>query len=304
MWSLSAHKQFKRCARQWFFANSMANGKAKNDPERVEATRLAKLKTLAAWRGLVVDQVISAYLIPQVKNRQVPSLTQTLLVARSIFDTWYQMAKDAPASGRKLEVGLLDIETKGFVDPMELDEAWHEIETALTNLLLDEELLSELRSAAYLVDQRTLWYQVSNTAVKGIPDLMAFWHDRPPTIYDWKVHLHGTLSYEQQLLVYALALGRGKPQKDLGQYLQPYAAEDTQLTEVQLITHTTGHKRHYTVTATKLDETELFIADSLLRMYLADTNRSYAQSSADDYATADDPQVCFSCPFSKLCKQL
>ena len=261
MWSISAHKQFKRCQRQWFYKNIMADGRVKKDPQRIEATRLSKLKTVAAWRGLVVDQVITAYLIPQLKIKQVPTLERVLSSARSIFDKWYEMASTPLQAGQKLQYGLLDIETKGSVDPDALEQAWNEIVTALTNFVNDEELLAELRSADYLLDQRPLWCKVSDRSVKGIPDLVAFWHDRPPVIYDWKVNFYGTLSHEQQLLVYApYANQMVNVTQILRQYLLHHEPEATRLTEVQLITHTGGHKREYTVTTTKLEDTESFIA--------------------------------------------
>ncbi len=303
MWSISAHKQFKRCQRQWFYKNIMADGRVKKDPQRIEATRLSKLKTVAAWRGLVVDQVITAYLIPQLKIKQIPTLERVLSSARSIFDKWYEMASKPLPAGQKLQYGLLDIETKGFVDPDALERAWNEIVTALTNFMNDEELLAELRSADYLLDQRSLWCKVSNMQVKGIPDLVAFWNGRPPVIYDWKVNFYDTLSHEQQLLVYALTLTNGKSHADFEQYLLNHEPEATRLTEVQLITHTGGHKREYTVTTTKLEDTESFISDSMLSMYLAGTHRTYGQSCASDYDTTDDPQICSTCPFFKFCKQ-
>lgn len=281
----------------------MADGRVKKDPQRIEATRLAKLKTLAAWRGLVVDQVITAHIVPQLRLKQIPTLEKVISTARSIFDKWYELASAPLAEGKKVEYGLLEIETKGFVEPASLEQAWSEIVKALTNFMNDADLLAELRSAAYLLDQRVLWCKVSNTSVKGIPDLVAFWNDRPPVIYDWKVNFYGSLSHEQQLLIYALALNKGKLHDDFEQYLRGYTPEATRLTEVQLITHTTGHKRTYTVTTTKLDDTESFISDSMLSMRLAGTHRSYAQSCASDYDTADDPQVCSTCPFSKFCKQ-
>ncbi|GAB4039845.1 PD-(D/E)XK nuclease family protein [Spirosoma gilvum] len=303
IWSLSAHKQFKRCRRQWFYKNVMADGRVKKDPVRIEATRLSKLVTVAAWRGLVVDQVITVYIIPQLRMKQIPVLSKVLTVARSIFDKQLQLASLPLYSGQKLEIGLLDIEAKGFVDSDDLEQAWHEIETALTNFLQDQDLLFELMSADYLVEQRAMWFKVGNFSGQGFPDLIAFWRNKPPIIYDWKVHFYGTLTYEQQLLVYALALAKGSPQSDFSDYLVGHLPESTRLTEVQLITHTTGHKRQYTVTTSKLEGTESFIADSLLSMYLAGAHRPYAQSCVDDYATTDNPEICTTCSFNKLCKQ-
>lgn len=303
MWSYSAHKQFKRCQRQWFYKNVMAKGQAKKDPLRVEATRLSKLKTIAAWRGLIVDQVITVSVIPQLKMKRVPTLEQVLSAAQNVFNKWYEQATTPLQPGQQVEVGLLEIETNGFVSPETLSIAWNDIERALTNFMQDDVLIRELLSADYLIEQRHLFFKAGQSTTRGTPDLIAFWHNQPPVIYDWKVHFFGTTSHERQLLVYALALVRGKPHVDFEQYLTGSKLEDTRLTEVQLITQSTGYKRTYSVTATKLEATESFISDSILSMYLAGATRTYAQSSANDYDTAADPEACSTCAFHKLCKQ-
>lgn len=303
MWSLSAHKQFKRCPRQWFYKYVMADGRVKRDPLRIEAYRLSKLKTIAAWRGLLVDQVISVFILPRLRQKRLPTLQEVLSTARRIFDKWYELATTPLPQGQKLEVGLLEMETKGFVSSEALSIAWKDVESALTNFMKNETLLVELISADYLAEQQTLWCRVSNNSVKGIPDLIAFWRNRPPIIYDWKVHFYGTTSHERQLLIYALALANNKSRADFEPYLAGHQPENTGLTEVQLISQSTGYQRTYTVTTTKLDETRAYIANSMLSMYLAGTHRKYNQSSADDYDTADDPEVCSTCAFCKLCKQ-
>lgn len=301
-WSLSAYKQFKRCQRQWFYKHVMADGRVKRDAQRIEAHRLSKLKTIAAWRGLVVDHVITVFIIPRLKQKRVPTLKEVLSTARRIFDTWYALAT-TPQNEQKVEVGLLEFEINGFVSPDAVSMAWQDVENALTNFMEDEKLLKELLSADYLAEQKILWCQVSKTSVQGVPDLIAFRRNQPPVIYDWKVHFYGTTSHERQLLIYALALATGKPRPDFEPYLAGHRPENTGLTEVQLISQSTGYQRSYTVTTTKLDETRQYIANGMLSMYLAGTSRKYNQSSASDYYTADDPQVCVSCAFCKLCKQ-
>jgi hypothetical protein len=281
----------------------MADERVKKDPLRIEATRLAKLKTVAAWRGLVVDQIITAYIVPKLKRKSIPTIDQVLSIARSVFDKQYNIACSSLQNGQKFEIGLLEIETKGFVEQAELDQAWQEVERALINFINHKALLTELLSAEYLVEQRYLWFKVGNLSVQGIPDLIAFSYSRPPIIYDWKVHFYGTISYEQQLLVYALGLAKGKQHRDFAKYTDGKLLEETQLTEVQLINQPSCYCRSYTLTAEKLEQTEMFISDSQLSMYLAGTHRTYAQSRASDYDTTDNPDNCTTCSFYKLCKQ-
>ncbi|MDO1449552.1 PD-(D/E)XK nuclease family protein [Rhodocytophaga aerolata] len=303
IWSPSAHKIFSRCPRQWFYKNVMADGRVKKDPLRIEATRLSKLKTIEAWRGMVVDQVISDFIIPRLNRKMTIVKDEVISIARKIFDKQFELACLAPQNYSKIEVGLLEIENGSSISSEQIEKAWAEVESALNNFLLDEELQSELKSGDYLVPQRPLTFKVGSFSVRGFPDLILFRQNSPPIIYDWKVHFFGTISYEQQLMVYALALTRIKPHVDFERYIIGHVGEDIRLTEVQLISHNSNYKRHYYVTSSKLEEIESFISDSLLKMYLAGGYRKYSEISASDFDTTHYPENCTFCSFTKLCKK-
>ncbi len=61
-----------------------ASAKAK-DPERREAHRLSKLETIQAWRGKIVDTVISHTIIPSIARRWPYSLAEAQRVAENLF---------------------------------------------------------------------------------------------------------------------------------------------------------------------------------------------------------------------------
>ncbi len=82
-WSFSAHNSFRKCARQWFYKQHLANHKAK-DPLRQEAYRLSKLENIFAWRGKIVDDTISLFIIPSLRNRPV-TLAQATAYADRLF---------------------------------------------------------------------------------------------------------------------------------------------------------------------------------------------------------------------------
>ncbi len=179
-WSVTAAKQFDRCQRPWFYKKIMADGKVKRDPLRIEATRLGRLKTVHAWRGLVVDHVISDLVIPALNQKLVPERERVISVAQSVFDKQLELACKPIGTGRKIEIGLLDMETKGFVDDAQITQAWEETTTALDNFLINDVLISSLLSADYLVPQRGLTFKVGDFSVRGFPDLIAFRHNAPP----------------------------------------------------------------------------------------------------------------------------
>ena len=59
-WSYSSSRSFKQCQKQWFFKNVVASAKSK-DPFRRRAYMLSKLQSISAWRGKIVDDVISNF---------------------------------------------------------------------------------------------------------------------------------------------------------------------------------------------------------------------------------------------------
>src|SRR6266702_3041144 len=102
MISYSEVQQFRRCQRQWFFKNVCANALAKKAPQRREAYVLSKLQSLSAWRGSLVDRVISTYLLPELRRRSLPSLDSLLREARRLFDIQRAFA----TAHRVREVGM------------------------------------------------------------------------------------------------------------------------------------------------------------------------------------------------------
>ena len=67
-WSLSGSKTFRRCQRQWFYKNCVANGVTK-DPVRRNIYLLGKLQTIAGWRGSIVDHAIEMGVVPALQIR-------------------------------------------------------------------------------------------------------------------------------------------------------------------------------------------------------------------------------------------
>ena len=65
-WSISESRTFKRCQRQWYYKNLLASPTAK-DPLRHTAYLLGKLQSISAWRGNLVDAVISETVLPAVR---------------------------------------------------------------------------------------------------------------------------------------------------------------------------------------------------------------------------------------------
>lgn len=221
VWSVSDAKTFDRCPRQWFFKNKVANAIAKKDPRRREAYLLSRMDSLAAWRGRVVEQVIDANILPVLQGRALPDLGTVLSQARQRFETQLEYALEhrvrqpgfAKGNAGEAFAALRDVEFGQAPDARQIASAWEEVERALTYLIGESDLLQQLMAATWLAPQRTLHFKLDTLeaeplTVRCVPDLIAFYWDRPPLIVDWKVHTFGTTGYRMQLLTYALALSR------------------------------------------------------------------------------------------------
>lgn len=93
-WSYSASRSFRQCQRQWFFKNVVASARAK-DPFRKRAYLLSKLQSVSAWRGRIVDDVISNLIIPQLNRGNLVSLREAKNRARDLFDDATEYDQDA-----------------------------------------------------------------------------------------------------------------------------------------------------------------------------------------------------------------
>lgn len=304
-WSPSMHKTLNRCTRQWYFKHKAAHSLAKNDPERIEITRLSKLKTIQAWRGGIVDQIISELIIQRIRRKEDLSATKILLTARKVFDKQFLLATGhSMGNGFKPEFSFVDFEYGRVITEDIKGESWREIELAINNFLNDEALIQELRGAEMLLPQWVLQFQHDGVNVKAIPDLIAFSSVSAPKIYDWKVHTEGIHANEMQLLSYAVALTRARPQDRYAEYLLGINPSEIALTEVQLIADGVGHKRSYQANEENVKRVEDLISSNMLKIHGMGGDLKYAKIQASDFETTDFPGTCKNCPFQKPCKSV
>ena len=150
------------------------------------------------------------------------------------------------------------------------------------------------------VDQRSLSFRLAGVSIQAIPDLIVFFEDRPPLILDWKVHAFGLFDAFQQLVLYAMALTRGKPHRDFPTSLAGVGAEDVELMEVQLLNRTV--RRHH---ATEADVTALEeeVAESAYAMRRLVNGRKAQLIDVEELEGAYGPEACARCQYRKLCWQ-
>src|SRR5690242_4573886 len=91
-WSFSNQRRFRACQRQWYYQEVVAHHAA-NDPQRRLAYELSKLQSLSAWRGTLIDSVLTDKVIAGIITRRFPSLDEALSFAKQRFDAQVQFAR-------------------------------------------------------------------------------------------------------------------------------------------------------------------------------------------------------------------
>jgi len=309
IWSISSHKQFQRCRRQWFYKNKVADDRVKNNLFRKEVTLLSKLQTIQSWRGTIVDNIISRLLVNALNNKRPIVKEYFLKEALDAFEKQLEYAvfqkyrEPGSTYSDPNFSALLAFEFGSTTFDEELNEAKQDIEIALFNLLEDVDFLDYLKSAKKLISQRTLTYTYNQFSVQAKPDLIVFFHDAAPHIFDWKVHTYGTYTYDEQLVSYAIALNKVaeiKPHIDFPTNLSSFSLYEYKLTEYQLL-HKDRLRRNYTITDDRLEKFYSDLSSSVMEMYIAGTHKPYNEWGQENYAVTDFLENCRNCGFKKIC---
>ncbi len=301
-WSFSDSRTFRKCQRRWYYG-LRANANSKD--ERRELYLLSKLQSVSAWRGQIVDTVISKLIIPAWDQQRSCQIDEAVGYAQRIFQNQLEFAM----SHRLREPGIVvtavgesfaafhAIEHGISIPEADIDKAWEEVEQALTNLFTMEELIADLRSASRVIPQRSLSFRFGNANVKARPDVIAFYDHNTPLIVDWKVHFFANRDYRLQLALYATSLLQCKAHKDFV-HLGDIDATRVRLLEAQLLT---GSLRPYELSVEDMLDVESYIAQSVAEMEMALDNAGDGPLKPWLFPVASYPEVCLSCPFKRPC---
>jgi len=304
--SYSETKQFIACQRKWFFKNKLASWNAR-DATRREAFVLSKLQSLSAWRGSLVDGILSDYVIPRLQSRAAMSLDEALRLARSRFIE----QRDFALRHRVREAGMRvsqhgksfaawhDLEYGAPPGAEALEQNWSEIEVALRNAFGMIELFDSLRQSKVIAQPR-LTCQVDATTISANPDVIAFGRNRTVRIVDWKVHFFGARAAKDQLALYAGVLNRGASPYSYPFDPRAQSVDTYILTEAQLLQ---GQAFDYAVTDDDVDEVfdDIFSAAQL--MELASEGEEVSVASAQHYPVTRWVEACGRCSFKKICRE-
>jgi hypothetical protein len=311
-WSITGYKQFEVCPRQWYYNNIVADARVKKDAHRRELTILSKLMTIDAWRGLLVDNVISRLLVNAINNNYPVKKDYFLGEAIKLFDLQleYGLTKKYRLDGARLAndqlefAAFFECELGDGLAADEIERAKNDVVGAISNLVDDTTLIDYLKSSTHVVSQRPLIYGVDRFSVYAKPDLIVFFDDKPPHIFDWKVHTFGKNTYDEQLISYAVALYKVIQEKahvDFPSNVAEHSIFDYKLTEYQLL-HPDRTPRNYEVTEDRIEDLTSVMSSSLIKMYMGGCFKSYAEAEEQKFPTTIFVEQCAKCPFQKVCK--
>lgn len=302
-WSFSEHLTFRECPRKWYFAYKLANANSTKEPIKKESFYLSKLQSIDAWRGNLVDKVISKKIVPSITSGAVISVDQAVCEAKIAFDNELLFAQEKRwrENGAKTSddnyVALQGLEREDTEEL--LKQAWIDIETAVTNFYQMTEIWDLLTTASYLKPQERLSFYHYENYVNCMPDLILLFSNEDPVLVDWKVHKYGVKDYRQQLALYALALTQSTFGKKYPMELAGVQPIDVRLREVQLLTK----KVHpHDLLDFEITEIKNLISTSArkMRLMLADNDKDFTYL---DVPTTEYAEKCQRCSFEPICQE-
>ena len=293
-WSVSMAQIFKQCPRKWYFSNLVVNRQSLDSLQK-ETKFLKSIRTIYAWRGQVVDSIISDYLAPKI-NRKEELYEQNIVDYAKEF-AWKQIRL---AQRSESDFSFFELEYKGKIDGKLLDNLVLEIEISLRNFLKSNFLTEFYKNGKRLVSQRLIQCKINGVNVICKPDAIAFYYDKPPIIADWKVHQVSSKDHWRQLAVYAVAISRATPHSDLKSEWQQFLSDPTkiELLECQLL-H--GRERLYSLNESQVADIEDFIYLSSNQMLRLVEEKKYPEIQPEEIPTTLNPWTCSRCQFKRIC---
>jgi len=306
-WSISKSKVFRTCQRKWYLGSIVANANAK-DPVRREAYILNNLKSIYAWRGGLVDEVLSMKLIPALnRNQTPPGLSEIQGFAEWLSNLQLEYALEnrireegfVKSKAGTAFAALIDVDYGEGIDNDSISKAKEEIATALKNLYTTMETTrNTLKAGISCIAKRTLSFNFSDVSVMAIPDVIVFHETDTPTIIDWKVHLNSAWDSRLQLALYALSLSECKSQAGFPDNWKGCNPQDVRIIEAQLLS---GIEREYSITEEDILELEDYIWISGNQMQKAISGLDSKEYCPDSFPVTSNSSICNKCNFRKLC---
>lgn len=295
-WSISAHRLFRRCERQYAYAQIVASSTAA-DPVRREAYCLKQLQTIANWQGSLVHRTLADRL-PGILERggavDAVALTahaEALAYRQFAFSSARRYRRETKRATGDAYCALVDHESGDPAASSRLVPALQVAERCFRYLAAQGDFLRHLAAGYRCRSELRLHFGVDEASIQAVLDLLVERGDGTLTIVDWKIAAGESGDYRQQLLLYALAVLRS------GRWPTIDAAQ-IEIYEANLLR---GTIRRHAVTAPEIGDMEDFVFRSASSMAAALGDGGFAALRLGDLAIAANPNTCAYCRFRQLC---
>jgi hypothetical protein len=301
-WSYSASKMFLHCPRKWFYHEVVADGRNKDELQK-EATYLKKLQSVYAWRGSLVDYVISSYAVPKLNKKELideNALVQYALITADKQVEAAQRYDRVKQDENENDFQFYDIEYGGKLSPEEIEKAKGEISQSLRNFAHSSFMSDFRKDGNYIASQRMLKRTEDGVTISATPDLIAFYESDQPQIVDWKVQTSSHVDHWRQLALYCMMLTRVDPHRDFPQKWHETLSDPKKirLLEFQLLQ---SYERPYQLEDADIVEIENYIYTSSNKMKHLLNGRKYPAVKPEDIPTTTNPANCARCQFRRIC---
>jgi len=261
-----------------------------------EAKSLKKLQSIYAWRGKLVDDVISYFAIPKLNKKE--KLHEQILVeygldkARKEFNAVINGSDDFPM--------FIELENFGKIDDEIKKTMFSEIEISLRNFTGSQFIKEFYENGIRIYPQRNLHFKNDLVNIYCRLDAICIYENKPPIIVDWKVKTNSYFDHKKQLATYAYVLSKTKPHQGMEELWKNHFNDPTKLDllEFQLL-H--GRERYYSFNEEDILNIEDFIFESANDMLLLIDKKEYPSIKPEDIPTTLNPSNCERCQFKRIC---
>jgi hypothetical protein len=298
-WSFSTDKLFRRCQRQFYFAQIAAHHSLK-EPWRREAFILRQMKTLELWRGSVIHEGIQHYVVPAL--RKGDALDWDMLTEQTIQRAKAQLAFSERKRYREPGIAkskhedfcaLIPHETGMGVSAAEFDVVCSEISMAFQRLASMSDLWHILLGRKDCEAEKQIWVEFDDVKIMVQIDLLFERSIGHPTIIDWKSYeTGGDTDARLQTALYGWALWKSELFGSL------HRAENIELLECQV---QSGVVIKHECSLEVFDELEDYLYRSLNRIFSLCRSKKLTDVRLQDFAFTDNPNNCEYCTFRQLC---
>jgi hypothetical protein len=298
-WSFSTDKLFRRCQRQFYFAQIAAHHSPR-EPWRREAFLLRQMKTLELWRGSVIHEGIQHYVVPALKQgdpldwKMLTQQTIQRATAQLMFSEQRRYREPGIAKTKHEDFcALVPHEIGKGVSAMEFEEVCDAIRTAFQRLEGLPDLWQPLLGRKDCKAEEQIWVEFDDVKIMVQIDLLFERSLGHPTIIDWKSYeLGGDTDARLQTVLYGWAVWKSKLFSDL------HDAQNIELLECQV---QDGVVIKHECSLEVFDELEDHLYRSMNRIFSLCRTKKLADARLQDFAFTDNPNNCEHCAFRQLC---